>query len=192
MELSPRIYNWLVRPGWYNKKFTKKVLKNKYIFDDKMILDFGCGIGSNCFLFKPGNYLGVDINKRRIEYAKYINPRYNFELLDNKIKSSKNSIDIILLIAVLHHIPDSNIAAIIKEFKRILKYPSGIILVMEPCFFEEKLLNNYYMKLFDRGKYIRNREGYFKIFKNNNFLIRNEEIISKIAYKELFFSASQI
>ncbi len=193
MELSPSIYNNLLRPNWYNKKFIVNALKRKYIFTNKKVLDFGCGTGSNCFLCKPKNYLGIDISQKRINYAKYSYPEYQFDIYNNdKINTADNSIDLILLIAVLHHIHSKHIEDIFKEFKRILKYPSGIVIVLEPCFLKKHLIRNYFMKLFDRGKYIMMKEEYLKLFNNQAFEVRHIEIITKLAYKEIFFSAYQI
>ncbi|MTI59349.1 MAG: class I SAM-dependent methyltransferase [Firmicutes bacterium] len=190
MELSPRLYNWLVRPTRYNKKFTLKVFQNKFEFKHKKVLDFGCGIGSNCFISKPHSYLGVDIDKKRINYAKYINPEYRFEIFDGKINTLDNSIDIILIIAVLHHISNEKITTILNEFKRILKDNTGILIVLEPCLWEENLFNNFCMKILDRGKYIRKQDEYLQIFKEQNFKINEIEKIKKLSYREILFSAS--
>src|SRR6056297_1126882 len=108
MELPPKIYKHLIRPDWYNKKFVANVLKD-FKFGDKKVLDFGCGTGSNCFLCNPDNYLGVDPDKKRIEYAINNNPEYHFEVLNEKINTSANFFDIILIIAVLHHIQDNKL-----------------------------------------------------------------------------------
>lgn len=110
------------------------ILKENYNFNGKKVLDFGCGTGSNCFLSTPENYLGVDINKKRIEYAKNKYPGYQFEVLKNINYFPDNSFDIILNIAVLHHIPDKKLNPIIKDFHRILKNKTGMIVILEPCF----------------------------------------------------------
>lgn len=189
IELSPRLYHWLVRPDWYNRNYTKNILTQEFHFNNKKVLDFGCGIGANCFLFKPENYLGVDPDQKRIKYAKEVNPGYQFDIAGRCINVSNNSFDIILIIAVLHHIPTNKLSDIIKEFNRILK-SEGKIIVLEPCLFKEYFFNNYYMKLFDRGKYIRDQKEYLDIFKNQNFRIDFVEKLSKITYKEILFSAS--
>lgn len=112
--------------------------------------------------------------------------------MNKRVNACQNSFDIILLIAVLHHIPGDELTNIIKDLKRILKYPSGKIIVLEPCLFEDNLLNNYFMKLFDRGKYIRRKDEYLNLFKRHNLKIEYSEKISKIAFKEILFSVSQM
>ncbi len=190
MELSPKLYNWLVRPDWYNTNFTINILKD-YNFEDKKILDFGCGTGSNCFLSTPENYLGVDINENRIKYAREKYPGYHFETLNN-YHLPTNSFDIILIIAVLHHIPDNKINSIFNEFRRILKCQTGVIIVIEPCYYKQYKFNNYFMRLLDKGKYIRRPEDYINIFKKEKYAVSNIEKISKLAYKEILFTASDI
>jgi ubiquinone/menaquinone biosynthesis C-methylase UbiE len=191
MELSPSLYHLFVRPNWFNNNFIKTIISKNINFKNKSVLDFGCGIGSTCFIFKPKNYLGIDLNEDRIKYArkKYVN--YKFDTFkNNKVNITDNSIDLIIVIAVLHHIPSKNITKILSEFQRILKKPQGEVAAIEPCIFPKHKYKNFYMKTLDRGRYIRNRENYLNLFKTNNFEINLDKKISKLAYKELFFTAS--
>ncbi|MFW6016709.1 MAG: class I SAM-dependent methyltransferase [bacterium] len=188
MDLSPKIYQWIVRPNWYNRYFTHNVLAKENIYH-KRVLDFGCGVGSNCFLIKAENYLGVDIDKDRIEHARKQNPDYHFEIMKN-VNFKKNSFEIILIIAVLHHIPNSEIKFLLKIFKKILKKSNGKILVIEPCYYKNKIFNNCFMNFFDKGKFIRNKDEYFSIFQSEDYRINSYRKLNKILYKEIFYSAS--
>lgn len=69
MYLNPILYQKLVRPKFAVKKYIQKIVEEKFNFLGCKILDFGCGTGSNCFMFPPDGYLGVDIDKKRIEFA---------------------------------------------------------------------------------------------------------------------------
>jgi len=110
MELSPRLYNWLVRPSWFMDLFINNKLENEFDFNNKKILDFGCGIGSSSSIFDPDNYLGVDCDSRRIHYARNIHSKHNFDVLDGySIPVPENSFDYILVISVLHHIVEDHI-----------------------------------------------------------------------------------
>ncbi len=193
MELSPRLYHWFVRPKWFTKLYMNTKLKTlfrDYDFNDKFVLDFGCGIGSNCSLFNPESYIGVDYDKKRIEYANYLYGKYNFNVLNSpKLSFLDNSIDYIFIMAVLHHISSNNLDLYLKEFNRVLK-PNGEILIIEPCYFSKAYLSNNYMRTFDKGKYIRTEDQYLKLFNNCGFETKVLEKFTKCFYNEIFFTAS--
>jgi len=81
------------------------------------------------------NYLGIDTNPQRVDYARRLYPEYTFKVLrGNKLPVSSDSFDNILVIAVLHHMPSAELSNYLPEFRRVLK-PGGAVLVIEPCFF---------------------------------------------------------
>ena len=120
----------------------------KYIIDNKVLinttkcsLDFGCGIGR---LTKPlAKYfdisIGVDISEEMVEIAKR-NSRINEVYLvckeSNLIPLANESVDFILSLQVLQHIPRIYKLNILKEFYRILK-PNGQIYFEHPFKGEE-------------------------------------------------------
>jgi ubiquinone/menaquinone biosynthesis C-methylase UbiE len=190
MELSPGLYRWLVRPKWLTKYYIHDVMKLYFDFENKTVLDFGSGVGSNCTLFHPRDYLGLDIDPNRVDYARRLNPSYRFQTLQgNRLPVSDRSKDLILIIAVLHHIPNAELHEYVKEFQRVLK-PNGSILVIEPCFFQNCHISNWFMGRMDKGKHIQDEDGYFDLFRRHNFTIRVIKKFKKMfVYNELFFSA---
>lgn len=191
MELSPRLYNWLVRPSWFMDLYINNTLQNEFDFNNKKVLDFGCGIGSSCSFFDQDDYLGIDCDPRRIHYAKNLHSTHSFAVVNNpEIPVSQNSIDYILVISVLHHIPEEDLPSYILEFNRILK-PGGKILVNEPCYFEDCTFSNLYMKFFDRGKYIQSEDGYLELFKKYEYEVKIHNRYNQLYfYNKLFFSAT--
>lgn len=154
MELSPRLYRLLVRPPLFNKLYVNKRIKSllsPFDFHNKVVLDFGCGIGSNSFMFQPEYYIGIDCNDKRINYAKYLHKDYSFfTSQDIKLSIQDNRIDYVLIIAVLHHISSPEIGKYLVEFRRILK-PKGKVIIIEPCFLPGSHLCNWCMDFFDAG-----------------------------------------
>lgn len=142
MELSPRLYHWIIRPKWISNLYIGNVVSSEFDLDYKKVLDFGCGIGSICHMLKSSNYLGIDCDNKRIDYARRLNPGYNFDILQEKqIPAADNSVDYVLTISVLHHIPSEQLKDYIEEFQRVLK-PDGKIIAIEPCFFNNHNFNN--------------------------------------------------
>jgi ubiquinone/menaquinone biosynthesis C-methylase UbiE len=190
MELSPRLYHWLVRPKWFFNTCIENIVSSNFNFDNKTVLDFGCGVGSSCFMLNSLNYLGIDCDSKRIAFAKRLHPDYNFDILqDNKIPVDNNSVDYILIISVLHHIPSESLKDYVKELYRVIK-ENGKIIIIEPCFFERSFFSNHFMSFFDKGNYIRNEYEYLSIF-NNYF---QTDVFKKysqlLLYNKIFITAT--
>lgn len=190
MELSPTLYNSFIRPKWFSKFFIQDIITPHFDFKGKTILDFGSGTGSNSLMFSTQSYTGVDIDFNRIAYAQKRYPGYRFSVLDSHLlPSPTDSIDYILIIAVLHHISTSDILPYFSEFERILK-PNGLILVLEPCLRNNNNFNNRFMQLFDNGKFIRHEDDYLEIFHKLSYETEIKKRFTKLFYNEIFFTAS--
>lgn len=190
MELSPIFYHRLIRPNWFLKRYIYCELKDVFDFQNKKVIDFGCGVGSSSSFFPSSSYLGLDCDYRRVEYARKVNPGYNFAgLTANKLPVPDASADYILIISVLHHIPSMDVHEYLKEFRRVLT-DRGKIVVIEPCLFKTSYLSNYYMSCFDKGKYIRSENEYLEMFINLNYQTQVMRRFSQLFfYKKLFFIA---
>lgn len=190
MEFSPRLYHLFVRPKWFTKKYIHNHITSEFPLDGKTVLDFGAGTGANCKMFKPSRYLGIDPDSKRVQYARKLYPDYSFQVFENdRIPAEDETIDYVVIIAVLHHISSENIVSYLSEFKRILK-PKGKIIAMEPCFCDKKPLCNRFMKWYDNGQFIRNDEGYLRLFTDNQFQCRVLKKFTKcFLYHEMFFAA---
>ncbi|WHH59467.1 class I SAM-dependent methyltransferase [Petroclostridium sp. X23] len=191
MELSPRIYDWFVRPKWFTEVYINNKVLKEFDFSNKKILDFGCGVGSSCTMFTPNNYLGMDVDADRVKYAAHVHPGYNFSTIENMhIPVLQHSIDYILIISVLHHIPSEQLTDYLKEYRRILKN-NGKILVIEPCVYDHCPVSNHFMALFDKGKYIRNEDEYVSIFTEQRYKVEVLKRFSQLYfYNKLFFTAT--
>jgi len=108
-------------------------------FDDKVILDYGCGPGHDVIGFveysKPKKVIAMDVSSSSLEETrKRISLHNATEFTEvtlikekEKLPLEDNSIDYIHSSGVLHHTP--NMPEILAEFRRILK-PNGIIRIM--------------------------------------------------------------
>lgn len=101
LELSPTFYHRIIRPKWVNQIYIHNRIKNHLNLYDKNVLDFGSGTGANCTLCKPGRYLGIDPDVKRVNFAQKLYPNYDFVVFQNdKIFVVNYSIDVILIVAV--------------------------------------------------------------------------------------------
>ena len=194
MELSPVLYHRLIRPKWFNRIFVDNVIKNKYDFAGKSVLDFGSGTGASSQMFAPASYLGVEIDLGRVEFARKLNPKHKFEVLQvgQELPLEDGSLDYVVIISVLHHIPAEMIPGYLKDFRRILK-PGGEVLVIEPCFSNESKVCNNWMGCFDKGKFIQNLAGYTKPFSESGYQVTvHGQYRQLFLYNKVFFSATPI
>jgi ubiquinone/menaquinone biosynthesis C-methylase UbiE len=116
---------------WRNKQYFNYIeLMPVSGFDDKVILDFGCGPGNDLVGFgvysKPRKLIGMDVSTTSMAEAKKRLLLHDIQcdliLINEKnprLPMDSSSIDYIHSSGVLHHLPDP--VVVLKEFHRILK-----------------------------------------------------------------------
>jgi ubiquinone/menaquinone biosynthesis C-methylase UbiE len=139
------------------------------------ILDVGCSTGAcsaAIIEMKKNTYYGIDVNPDYIKRATQLFPDGNWQSLDaRQLDFQSNSFDLAMYIGVLHHMSDELALACLMETHRVIK-PQGRVLIAEPTFTPGCFLSNALLSI-DRGKYIRNSEGYKNLF--NGFTIEREQ-----------------
>ena len=126
-------------------KFLKK--EEKFLVEDKTILDLGCGTGRNSnYLAELGNkVIGIEISKTATEIArsrareKNLIVDYRLGDIGEKLDIPDNSIDIVLDVTSSNSLDEKGRENYLKEVHRVLKdYPSHNTTVGkgEPCLAE--------------------------------------------------------
>jgi len=92
------------------------------------LLDFGCGIGD--FLNFYTNSVGVDKNKKNVEYCMSRGLQAEY-LVEGKIPFVDASFNSAVMDNVLEHIPDNEVEQALQEVIRILE-PGGTLLIGVP------------------------------------------------------------
>jgi len=187
---TPLLFKLIVRPNWFVNRYVKSVLEEYFDFTGKEVLDFGCGVGSTSFMFRPDRYIGVDCDAKRIGYAQKTFQKYRFIGIDNnKLPLQTNSVDYVLILSVIHHICDKDFEIYLNEFQRVLK-TDGVILAIEPCLYPEHKIGNFIMNTLDKGAYIRDEGAYLNLFHQQNYATKTLKRYSQNGlYHKLFFTA---
>lgn len=105
--------------------------------EGKVVLDFGCGAGENAVILarRGARVHGIDISKSLIDLAKArmavngLAGRASFIVSSaHDLALPANSVDVVLGIAILHHL---DLALVAREVRRVLR-PGGRAIFQEP------------------------------------------------------------
>lgn len=121
--LIPLIHRRSVKQDFY-----KAVGKNVSVFD------VACGFGQTShYLDASTRYSGIDLNKKFVQHAQ---KRGKDVKLANIFESSsyKHS-DVITLVDIIHHMPESKLPAL---FNNIFRFAGKKVVILEPAFFDLK------------------------------------------------------
>jgi len=163
----PQMYTlWQKSIGDYKlrKIYCREYIKAK---EGDRILDIGCG-PANMVEYLPKNidYKGFDDSKFYIENAKKKFPQNNYSFFCQRVNFAKDfgqKFDIIMANAILHHIDDEEAQKLLSFASRNLK-PGGRLITHDGCFIDNQSKFKKWVLENDRGKFVRTKEGYFKLF----------------------------
>src|SRR3989344_3328085 len=151
-------------------EFCKSIITK--ICKDKILLDYGCGLGFESVYFakRGARVIAIDISEKSLEVAKKlakqesVSKRISFKIMDGEnLKIKNNSIDIIYNRGTLSCV---NLNLALKEWARILK-PDGIVIG------RDTLGHNIFFNLNRKIKYLKTFNLYFKKTKFRFFNLTN-------------------
>ena len=126
----------LERSHWWftgRRRLLKALLSSLKIRRDSMVIDVGCGVGSNLTLLKSMGFkvIGIDSEIYSLSFAKNLFEVFliNGDLVRLPIKSS--SIDLVIATDILEHLNDDKMG--IKEIHRALAR-EGMVVLTVPAF----------------------------------------------------------
>jgi len=170
----PLVYNvfqWLAGASIYRKRMVRDFIKP---FDSCRILDIGCGTGEYVAHIKKYcknfEYHGFDSELSYIEHAKKMNagnPRIHFyhQILTEEMVTEFNQFDIVIATALMHHLDDSEVTALLKLALKCLK-PGGRLVTYDPAKYEKMTFMEKFFVKYDRGRSIRFEEEYLALVKS--------------------------
>lgn len=140
------------------------------------VLDVGCGFGNLLeFLPKNINYVGIDLSQNYINYAKKrYNSRGRFICGDvTKLNLSREKFDVIFIGSLFHHLPGKDVEKLLKSLLHLMKKET-VIVSADNVYLKNQSFISRFITSSDRGKYVRNKEGYLELTK---------KYFSKVNYK---------
>ncbi len=114
-----------------DKAYLSKVLGLAKEMNPQKILDFGCGDGR--FSYELGDfsgYVGIDISKRAIAFAKILNPKKEFISEDILEQKFDKKFDLIVAIEVIEHLNPEKRGKIIRKLESSLKSGGHMIVTV--------------------------------------------------------------
>jgi ubiquinone/menaquinone biosynthesis C-methylase UbiE len=139
-------------------------------------LDLGCGPGAFSDLFEGDDYVGADLHRGYIEWARK-HRRGTFIVSDAKqVELPDQRFDQVLIFGMLHHLPDEDVRAVLREVRRML-VPGGRALLIEDIPAVSRLnLIGHLIHNVENGEHIRPVEEYRKLYLEAGRL-ENEEVL---------------
>lgn len=164
---------------------------NEYICakDGDHILDIGCGTAEILAGLPDVRYFGFDSSQKYIEAATAkFGEKGNFRCEDVNSANLMGlpKFDIVLALGVLHHLDDGGAAKLLGLAKSALKN-NGRVITVDPCLVAGQSKIARFIINRDRGKFVRNLEGYLDlvrpVFAQVDHVIRHDLI--RIPYTHL-------
>lgn len=173
------LHNWLFGA----KKIRSIIVKNHIEeFKGKKILDIGCGTANMLSYLGDSEYIGFDIHKPYIEYArrKYGKKgKFFTQSVSETTLREYDNFDIVISIGILHHLNDEEAIKLFKIAEKSLK-SGGRLITLDPCYTKNQSRLARWFISKDRGKAIRTDTEYCslaqKVFRDVEFYIYNNII----------------
>lgn len=145
------------------------------------VLDVGCGFG-NLLEFLPKNisYVGIDISQN---YINYVKKRYNskgrFICADvTKLGLNREKFDVIFINSLFHHLPNNDVEKLLKSLLDLIKKET-VVVSADNVYLKNQSFLSRFITSSDRGKHIRDKEGYLDLTKKY-FPKVNYKIVSNL------------
>ncbi|WP_421657490.1 class I SAM-dependent methyltransferase [Leptothermofonsia sp. ETS-13] len=135
------------------------------------ILDIGCGPAYILHYMPAVDYVGFDENPRYIAFAQSkLGDRGTFYC--NRVNAAslqtlgqEESFDLVLAIAILHHLDDDEAIQLFQLARKALK-PGGRFVSIDSCYVKQQSPIARFIISMDRGRYVRQEQEYVKLASN--------------------------
>lgn len=127
-------------------------------------LDLGCGPGAFADLFFGDPYVGADLNRRYIAWAKR-HRRGTFLVSDaRKLDLPAGSFDQVLIFGLLHHLADADARQVLAETRRLLVAGGRALAIEDIPTLNQLNLLGHLLHMAENGEHIRPAEEYRRLY----------------------------
>jgi trans-aconitate methyltransferase len=130
------------------------------------VYDIGCGPGHIVQnLTQPINYHGFDVDKSYIDFAtRHFGQLGQFHLreFDDTAARTFGKADLIMMNALLHHLPDEHAARVLTDVRESLA-AGGALFTLDGCLRDGQHPVARWMHRNDRGEHVRDEPGYRRV-----------------------------
>jgi SAM-dependent methyltransferase len=156
--------------------FVKKIIRREIPDVEKIcVLDFGCGTGVLTDMFIKSSYLGFDLDRDAVFFAKENHPGFKFMVGDATTFKIDKKFDLVLVVGVLHHLDDLQVNRALKGIKNLLKR-KGKLLAIEAVYpIKSFNIIGTLLRKFDKGSYVRTLRGYSKLLSERLKVVKKYE-----------------
>ncbi|MCA1557889.1 MAG: class I SAM-dependent methyltransferase [Acidobacteria bacterium] len=134
--------------------------------DDPSVVDIGCGIGSYSRV-TGGEYMGIDLNCRFIDYArrKHRRPNQSFRCVDaTTLVKEQISFNLALMVDFLHHLSDEQCVQLLSDCSRLAE---AYVINFEPVTQQHNPVGRWIVE-HDRGENPRPLDALHHLFEEAN------------------------
>lgn len=127
------------------------------------VLDVGCGTGRLAAYLGEVTYIGYEPNPLYVEQGRRENAGRDVTLqagfFDAAAAASLEPVDVAVVSAVLHHMPDEEARGLFALLARVVK-PGGRVVTLDNCYVEGQSAIARFLISQDRGRHVRRPEAY--------------------------------
>jgi SAM-dependent methyltransferase len=172
--------------------YRSQILLRDYVRTQRgdRILDIGCGPGNMVPFLPECRYVGVDMNKDYIDRARARfgdRAQFSCRRVSEHTVQEMGAFDIVLALALLHHLDDSEADDLFRLGFAALK-PGGRMITMDGCYWPGQSRIERYLLDRDRGRFVRSEKGYLKLARGRFSQVRRHlrAGLLRIPYSHLF------
>jgi SAM-dependent methyltransferase len=164
---SPRLYDFF--QSLVGRKDVRRLITDRYIRAQSgdRVVDIGCGPGSMLPYLGQVDYTGFDLNPSYIAHARQAYAQRG-KFFEGRVEDAGDrlgsGVDIVIAIAILHHLEDQEVRALFSAANRILT-PGGRLITLDPVLTSPQHPIARLLIRLDRGKSVRTADGYLSLAK---------------------------
>jgi ubiquinone/menaquinone biosynthesis C-methylase UbiE len=143
-------------------------------------LDLGCGPGAFADLFAGDDYVGADLNARYIAHARKHRPGTFLHADARRLELPDGRFQQVLIFGLLHHLPDDDVRAVLKEACRVLASGGHILAIEDIPALSRLNLIGHLVHHAENGEHIRPVEEYRRLYAEQARVEREEILRSGI------------